>query len=154
MHYELWINFGRSGKPSGFPLYLFPLTLQKDAAPIPNAAGEWHNKICTDILNVYTINMMITRSVFLGRHYELRSSYLPIFCRPWRDLAWDASPHKSHWCSRIPQLSIFQVFRFSDFQILSFSDLKKFQNSKVLKKSPRGIYFVSLLPSLRSCSTP
>ena len=23
--------------PSGFPLYLFPLTLQKDAAPIPNA---------------------------------------------------------------------------------------------------------------------
>ena len=28
---------GVPAKPSGFPLYLFPLSLQKDAAPIPNA---------------------------------------------------------------------------------------------------------------------
>ena len=35
MHYEL--NLGVPAAPSGFPLYLFPLTLQKDAAPIPNA---------------------------------------------------------------------------------------------------------------------
>ena len=38
------------------------------------------------------------------------------------------------------QLSIFN-FQFSVSQIFSFSDLKK---------SPRGIYFVSLLSSLRS----
>ena len=42
MHYELCImNYefplGVPAAPSGFPLYLFPLTLQKDAAPIPNA---------------------------------------------------------------------------------------------------------------------
>ena len=35
MHYEL--PLGVPAAPSGFPLYLFPLTLQKDAAPIPNA---------------------------------------------------------------------------------------------------------------------
>ena len=35
MHYEL--SLGVPAPPSGFPLYLFPLTLQKDAAPIPNA---------------------------------------------------------------------------------------------------------------------
>ena len=35
MNYEL--SLGVPAKPSGFPLYLFPLTLQKDAAPIPNA---------------------------------------------------------------------------------------------------------------------
>ena len=35
MNYEL--SLGVPATPSGFPLYLFPLTLQKDAAPIPNA---------------------------------------------------------------------------------------------------------------------
>ncbi len=38
MNYEL--TLGVPAPPSGFPLYLSPLTLQKDAAPIPNAAGE------------------------------------------------------------------------------------------------------------------
>ena len=30
---------GVPAAPSGFPLYLFPLSLQKDAASIPNAEG-------------------------------------------------------------------------------------------------------------------
>ena len=30
-------NLGVPATPSGFPLYLFPLSLQKDAASIPNA---------------------------------------------------------------------------------------------------------------------
>ena len=78
--------------------------LAKDAAPIPNAVFKstsqrvykstsyCYNKICSDTLNVTieTLNYdddllscCLRDSVtILGRHYELRSSYLPIFCRP------------------------------------------------------------------------
>ena len=66
MNYALCIIFGRSGKPSGFPLYLCslnfsslknlfqipkshspspnPVPLAKDAAPIPNALAAINSK--------------------------------------------------------------------------------------------------------------
>ena len=57
--------------PSGFPLYLFPLTLQKDAAPIPNALAAAEKKVKVLIDNSNFVNIIFIK--FARNQYLLIS---------------------------------------------------------------------------------